>query len=288
MTEEASKFTRVNAIGRCMVSPVSYKDRVFPSGYRTPTAKQIAEYALRQLEEARAKDVAQHEANAPFIDANCVARERITMLMNELGVPKTYQEIVPSRSRYPKRATKDAGYIGDMARNFPTDDGFALATQNYQRLVADYQKYAADAEKEDERAKQIAAQAEEQAKAERRANIELVQIILRYGLNEDSDWPEVLEALRKRDQRLDLAVAMAQTRGDWSESPYRVSAALDRFTITTDEDKDIANDVVSCLVDFEDGRVFRDTRWNYGVLFASVADQQLSADVQAAMSRAAP
>jgi hypothetical protein len=32
--------------------------------------------------------------------------------------------------------------------------------------------------------------------------------------------------------------------------------------------------------------VFRDTTWNYDVLFASVADQQLSADVQTALDNA--
>jgi len=38
--------------------------------------------------------------------------------------------------------------------------------------------------------------------------------------------------------------------------------------------------------DFEDGRVFRDTTWNYTRLFDSVEDKQLVADVHKAMQMA--
>ncbi|MNV78716.1 hypothetical protein D3C71_1722230 [compost metagenome] len=113
--------------------------------------------------------------------------------------------------------------------------------------------------------------------------MELAAVLLRYELPLESSWSDVLDSLCEKDQRLDLAVAMQRTRGDWSEGPYRVKNALDRFQIETTEDKDIANDVLSCLDDFEDGRVFRDTNWNYGRLFASVKDETLSADVQKAL-----
>ena len=67
-------------------------------------------------------------------------------------------------------------------------------------------------------------------------------------------------------------------RGDGSEGPYGVRDAIGRFTRVTDEDKEIANDVISCMHDFCDGRVFRDTTWNYDRIMASVADQQLATD----------
>lgn len=278
-------MTPCGAVRQCMVSPQSYASQAPGATYRTPSTKSVAAFALQKLEAARQKDIATHTANEPILAANREARARIQALMDELGVPLTFREPVASRSRFPKHATRDAGYIGDMRRNFPVDDSFADATASYERLLATYKAYEASATVEDEKAKAAAEAAEERRKAERRANIELARIVLRYGLDQDSEWSDVLEALRKRDQRLDLAVAMAQTRGDWSEGPYRVNAALDRFKIETEEDKAIANDVVSCLHDFDDGRVFRDTTWSYGALFASAADQQLSADVQAAMNR---
>ena len=109
-------------------------------------------------------------------------------------------------------------------------------------------------------------------------------MLLRHELPIESSWDDVLEHLRKKDQRLDLAVAMEQTRGDWSDGPYRVRNALDRFQIHIDEDKAIATDVASCLYDFEDGRVFRDTTWSYSALYESVADKQLVSDCQTAMN----
>ena len=170
-----------------------------------------------------------------------------------------------------------------MRRNCKTDDGFALATSTYERLLKEYQAYA-------ERAKAEAATASEKAQrerdaelAKRKANMELASMLLRYELPIESDWSDVIEHLCSKEQRLDLAVAMQHTRNDWSDGPYRVSNALGRFKIETTEDKDIASDVASCLYDFEDGRVFRDTTWSYKALFASIADQQLVSDCRKAL-----
>ena len=46
----------------------------------------------------------------------------------------------------------------------------------------------------------------------------------------------------------------------------------------------VANDVASCLYDFEDGRVFRDTTWSYSALYESVTDKQLVSDCKTAMN----
>lgn len=284
MTEHPPKFEACGAIGACMAHPKSYEHDATPR-YGSPSAKLTAAYALRALERARAIDVERHERNIPIMADNKVMRERIEALMTEAGIGISYSVYeVPPRGRMRKWVTKTAGYIADVARALPIDDGFVYQTQAYERMKALYESFAKDAEREDERAKAVAAAEEERKRAERRANIELVEIILRYDLDRDLEWPGVLETLRGRDQRLDLAVAMHLTRGDWSEGAYRVESALDSFKIETTEDKDIANDVLSCLREFEDGRVFRDTAWSYGRLFASAADQQLSADVQKALA----
>lgn len=269
-------------VGKCMSSPSSYASGL--SSYRTPSAKAVAAHALQQLEAARAQDVGAHQANLPAIENNKAVAARIEALMVEIGMPKSWSERdSKSRARYPKTVTHEAGWIGDVRRNCPTDDGFTATTYTYNRLLTDYKAYAERANKEAEQADQQAQRARDAALAKRKADIELVAVLLRYELPIESDWSDVLEHLRAKDQRLDLAVAMQQTRGDWSDGPYRVKDALDRFQIETTEDKDIANDVLSCLEDFDDGRVFRDTTWSYDALFASVKDQQLTADCQKAM-----
>lgn len=256
-------------------------------GQRSKTA--VATYALQRLEAAMQSDRDIHGKNAAAIESNKTVRERIVTLMDDVGMPKTRRVRDGNRTRYgvPKMKTIDAGYLEDMAMHVPISDGFERAEQRYGELKIAYEKFAEEARVEAEKAKAEADRAAEREKEQRREMIELAKIILRYELPEESTWADVLDALRERDQRLDLAVAMQQTRGDWSEGFWRVSDALSRFKIETDEDKEIANDVVQWLNgDHDDGRVFRDTTWNYDRLFASASDLQLAADVKRAASNA--
>lgn len=275
---------KVGAVSQCMASPQSYSNRLPNASYRTPTKKSIAAFALTQLEQARKTDVENHEKNTAAIEANMAVRERIIALMTEVGMPKTRREKAGTRYGMPKYRTVDAGWLDDLRDNVPTTDGFDRATATYNRLRADYERYAAEGEREAEQAANAAAQEEERRKAERRANLELAEIILRYDLDRDSEWSDVLGALRGRDQRLDLAVAMQQTRGDWSDGYYRVSDALRRFKVTTPEDAEIQTDILACFNDDIDGRVFRDTTWNYDRLFSSASDPQLAADIRRALT----
>lgn len=272
------------AIGKCMSHPSSYASSM-TYGAKSPTA--VANRAMQELEAARAKDIAAHDKNQPAIENNKLVAGRVEAMMLEIGMPKSWSERdTKSRSRYPKSITHEAGWMGDVRRNCKTDDGFAAATLSYERMLKEYQAYAERAKVE---AAQVADKAQRERDAElakRKTDMELAALLLRYELPIESDWSDVLEHLCTKDQRLDLAVAMQQTRGDWSDGPYRVEGALGRFKIETTEDKDIATDIVSCLHDFEDGRVFRDTTWNYTRLFASLADQQLVADCQKAMQHA--
>lgn len=285
MTEKkTTELEKVGFVGGCQAYPASYKGYMNYS-YLTPTAKMIASHALRQLEEARAKDVAAHGRNVPKIEANKAARAKVEAVMKEVGMPDLFWEFPRnSRARYPKRVKERAGYFRDLERHLPICDGFAAATRTYEMLKARYDEYAKEAEGEAERQAKAAEQ-ERQAELERRrADIRMAKIILRYELPEESDWGDILRALRKKDQRLDLAVAMRQTRGDWTEGYYRVSDALDRFVVKTPEDAAIQTDILSCFNDDIDGRVFRDTAWNYDRLFQSVEDQQLAEDVITAMN----
>ncbi|GMG89627.1 hypothetical protein Cmtc_08470 [Cupriavidus sp. TKC] len=281
---KAMPVEKCGFVGKCQSHPSGYASYM-SSSYSKPTTARIAAHAMQQLEAARAKDVELHQQNLPALENNKAVRERVIAVMKAVGIPDSWSERdLSSRARFPKNKTVGAGYLADLTKHVVVSDGFESATFTYETLKTRYAEYQATADAEAKRAEQQRAAEAERQKEERRKNLSLVSIILRYGLNEDADWPDVLEALRSKNQRLDLAVAMQQTRGDWSEGPYRVRDALNGFQIETTEDKDIANDVLSCLEDFCDGRVFRDTTWSYDRLFASVEDQQLVADVQMAAS----
>lgn len=275
------------AVGKCQSHPSGY-EHACTSAYfsRKPTKERIATYALQQLEAARAKDVEAHEKNLPIMAANKAIAERVTALMNEIGMPIKWSERDRnSRSRYPKTISHSAGYITDLSRECRTDDGFASATSTYEELKRRYTEFAAEGKRDAEAAERARAIEQQEALNKRKADMELATLLLRYQLPIEATWGDVLDHLCGKHQRLILAVAMQLTRGDWSEGPYRVKDALHSFTIETNEDKDIVADVAQHLVDFEDRRCFRDTTWSYDALFASVAatDPQLVADVKLAL-----
>ncbi|WP_109477654.1 hypothetical protein [Paraburkholderia sp. C35] len=284
---EATKIMPVEqcgAVGKCQSSPAGYSHMLQSRySYSEPSPNVVAKYAMQQLEQARQKDVEMHEKNVPAIETNKAITERVKAFMAEIGMPNSHSERdTKSRARYPKSLTIQSGWIGDVARHIKTSDGFEYATSTYERLKRDYESYAERAEQEAEQKRTELERKAEAEKQARRANVELARIVLRYELPEDSDWRDVLDALCEKDQRIDLALAMMDVRADWNEGAYPVRNAIDRFTIETDEDKAIANDILACLHDFEDGRVFRDATWNYDHLIASVTDQQLAQDARAA------
>jgi hypothetical protein len=283
MTDDAMKImpvTLCDAVGGCQSSPGGYAAYLSSGLSRTLSSTYVASHALGKLEAARKKDIETHEANLPALEVNKAIVERVTAFMTEIGMPRSRTvRDTKSRSRYPKSVTLAAGWLDDLQHHVRTSDGFERATQSYESLKVRYEEYSSQAAREAEQKRNAAAAAEEAEKAARRANVELAKIVLRYCLDEDADWSDVLEALRGKHQRIDLAIAMMDVRGDWNDGPDAVSYALDRFKIVTDEDKEIANDILSCLRDFDDGRVFRDTSWNYNRLMSSVEDQQLVTDV---------
>lgn len=273
-----------NNIGKCMASPQSYASNM-PRYSGSEDPARVASFALQQLEAARQRDVEAHERNLSAIEANKAVHAHVKAVMEAIGMPTRWSERdLKSRSRYPKTISHDAGYLSDLRREVPVTDSFEHATSTYQQLKQRYEAYAEQAAAEAEQ-KAAAAQRQRDAQvAKRRADMELAAVLLRYGLPIESTWRDVVHALAEKHQRLALAIAMQQTRGDWSEGPWRVRDALAAFQIETTEDKDIANDVLSCLEGFCDGRVFRDTTWSYDALFASITDQQLVADARLALN----
>lgn len=269
-------------VGRVNRIPVSVRrERVNSLGTYEPMPSDV-DAAERNLANLWRQDCADHDANTPAIEHNKVLRARLTAIMKLAGIPDSYSERVPSRSQYPKSKRLDAGYLGDLRRSVPIDDGFMSAQISYARLAAEITRARATADEMKRRVERAAAEVVEK----RKADMELAGLLVRYGLPVESEWSDILDALRVRDKYLDLALAMEACRGDWSEGCYVVENAMDRFTIQDDRDKEIATDAACAIARFHDdcdGRYFRDTRWGYEALYTIVADQQLVADARRAL-----
>jgi hypothetical protein len=66
---------------------------------------------------------------------------------------------------------------------------------------------------------------------------------------------------------INLIVSMQQTRGDWSQGFYRVKNSIDKFNIKNEEEQNIIATILKESYDCEDGRVFRDMKFNYDYLY---------------------
>lgn len=243
--------------------------------------------AEARLDAAWRQDQAAHDTNFAALEHNVTMRRRITELMTQCGVPDHFYAAKSDRpvfGRLPKKVKQEAGYLGDLKRTFPISDGFAEVQRLYEMLA----KEIAEAKAAIEKARAAVEEGRKQDADRRKAELVLAAIKVRHGIADDVDWDGTLEALREKDKYLDLGIAGVQTRGDWSEGGWRVDGALKRFTIETNQDKDIAADLCGCLRALSegdtDGRTFRDTEWNYDKLFGLVADKQLLADAQTCLA----
>lgn len=231
---------------------------------------------LTKAEQERAKVLEEHQANIPAIENNLKVREKITQIMKDIGIPSNYStsEFKTQRSRTKTTTTHAAGYIGDLQRNIPvSDEKDRMLTLI--KSAEDSLKRTADTLKGTIRKELQEAEKTEKAKKEILAKARLQ---VKYNLDEDFEWSDVLDFLDKKDKYFMLARAGEETRGYWGEGFGKVEYALDRFVVETEEDKEIEKEYAEILEehnngDCEDGRIFRDTQYSYSFLYGKVSEE---------------
>ncbi|MFA5626126.1 MAG: hypothetical protein WC965_01405 [Thiohalomonadaceae bacterium] len=231
------------------------------------------EYLL-ELEAAYQKATAQRESNKDALEHNEMVNKRVHDLMNEVGMPTVYKvRDEKSRARIRPWLTKTAGWITDLEREFPLDDGFAQVRASYLRNKEEAEAQREELAKEEDDLKR---QQERKAEKEKEAIIyayNLAKIKIKHDLSPEASAGDALDALFSKDALLGLAHAMAKTRNDWSDGFYRVEGAL--VTEIAEEHPEVFAAVQEQL-DYAaihgdmDGRVFRDMEYNYNVLFGMV------------------
>lgn len=113
----------------------------------------------------------------------------------------------------------------------------------------------------------------------------LGSLALKYGLDsETSSKYDILNAILKKNRYLPLIYAMQRTRGDWSNGCDDVVDAVREFVIVTDTDNEIRSELASICINFDDGRSFRDCKWNYDALLKEFVDEDLQNDFQSIYS----
>lgn len=248
-----------------------------------PTTAQLYTFAMNRIKESREADLTVHTVNLPGLITNKIIAKNIIQLMQQIGMPETFKERdLKSRARIPKYNNHMTGYITDIQREIIRDDGYETNMKRYDECEKYYKEQLDEFLTVEEVKKNKNDKDEQKKKDERKAILEIATLILRYSLPEDSDWPDIYEALTEKNKYLDLASAMLSVRNDWNDGPDAVESALGRFKVETDEDKEIDSCISNLLTNWDnDGRVFRDCEYGYDFLFSKV-DPQLYKDYELA------
>jgi len=240
--------------------------------------EQAVESYLKTLDEAEVKVKELIEKNAPAIENNKLIREKVSLIMRELGVPGTYQERDwKSKARMPKYNTFTAGYVGDLGRNVPVSDSGGIALSAIAKARTDAKAWV-ETKRKELAAKEAAAA---KLKEEDRKQKVLVHMRVKYGCDPEDSAGDILDKILEKNKYLHLAHYLLQTRNDWSEGFGSAEYGINHFKVETEEDQQIWDSLNEILEDEDmdrDGRVFRDTEYGYDYVFGLVEDESLMAD----------
>lgn len=209
-----------------------------------------------------------HEANQELIKSNEKLKNHLISYMEGFGFSKTtfINEVVRRKTISVER---NSGWYSDIYSSIKTWDNFTSAKSSYDRFIASLEEYTKVEKKKENDARLLA----EREQKEKEGITIKAGLCVKYKLDYTTSWDDIDTYLLDQDQYLRLAVAMEGTRNNWTDGFYRVQNALSDFTVTSDDDLAIYDELVEILNGDEiDGRVFRDMENNYGVVYGFVDD----------------
>lgn len=220
------------------------------------------------------------QLNRDVITHNKKQIEKLKLIMKTLGVSDTYStwEYKTSRSSKKTETKHNAGYLGDMSRTIVTVDNYETMCKVIEKKRMDIEnlgkKYLK--ESQDKQRKLL------QSKQEQDKIVELAGLRAKYTPdNLKSDIYEIQDKLLDCDKYLSLAYWLERNRGDWSDGYYYAETGLSSFIVETKQDQEIEDDIQECINNWDgDGRVFRDTDWNYAELYNLVENKTLLSDLE--------
>lgn len=244
---------------------------------------------IEKLDDLLQLDLEIHEHNKTVFAEQKLIMQSIIQQMLDLGFPKSYTSNVnPDTGRKTKqRYNHKSKWLEGIEEAFMSlvPKYFDVSSQKLTRAYMDMKDEIKKRIEVNEKKQQE--QKEQSAKADRNRQqlVLTIKLALKYGQPDFISYDGMLDYLLKQNKYLKLADAMERTRGNWSDGPWLVEQALENFSTDTPLDQSIWADVKACCDNddgYFDGRVFRDTEYNYGVLYSYVPEELLK-DYQAMM-----
>ncbi len=207
----------------------------------------------KKIESDYAADVETAKANDEINAENQRLVANLRKVIVETGFPESHSEWKRN-----KRVSVPSNWTTCIT--VTAEHGTATLERRMKEFRELRAKHLAKIEQEAESAKR-----ERQRQEEKRASdLAFVDVCRAVGVDPiQATVDEVETVIRGKCKYLNLAVAMMDTRNDWSDGCYRVENALNAFESSSPVDAAIVADVQSQCDNFHDGRQFRDCEWSY-------------------------
>jgi hypothetical protein len=248
---------------------INKKETYYSSKHITSKNLYGGDYELNEtvetLENYKKLDAEIYKENELIAKSNTVAYDNLIKLFQLMGLKLTQPD---SKSRKFIKPSVDVDFVkeirGQCKTYAPSSVGYA-----WDSLIERVKKEEADRNiAVNEVKKQKEAADKESAKTKL-----FIDLIKKYDFNFPSGLPsadDLLDAILNKNKYLYLAHYLSLNRDDWNDGYSYAETGLNGFSVETEEDIEIYADVYSYFEDFSDGRVWRDSEWNYTRLFSMV------------------
>jgi hypothetical protein len=235
-------------------------------GYNNKTPLEKVDRAVKSgVEEARKilEEVA--ALNKPIEDANTKLSQQITNLMVRLGIPSSYStyEYPTSRSKTKRAVSHTAGYISDLGRAVPKSNVSAMkyTIDAYERDYANWVNQEKLQEQKEALEKDNAI-----VNAKILGNPDLVATLMQAGVNILEEVQRAIPGkkadvighcvalavanITEKNKYLKLGYNLLQAFEDVSNAKMHAQNALNTFSVVSDQDVEIQNQISDFILKF--------------------------------------
>lgn len=246
--------------------------------------------ALAQFDSAvekwKSDNLEAYQFNREVIKHNTLQYERVRTIMKTLGVKEMFTRSYFKTSRSRKMTTERT------AAKWPTEVRDALPMKcGWEDIIGKFKNRREQIEtfglkmikEQEEKVRKETAEKERKKKEEKR--LKTLSILgAKYDLGIEAEPEDIQDAIINQCKYLRLAHFMELNRGNWNDGYSYAKEGLNNFNVESSQDQEIYDDIQECIESGYDGgidgRIFRDTKWNYSVIYGLV-DEKLMKDYQA-------
>lgn len=221
------------------------------------------------------------EYNKTVAEHNQLQYERISTIMETIGVPKVFSRSFYKTSRSRKLTTErtSAQWPSEIRAALPSNCGYEHMLKQIQDKRDTIERFGEKWIKDNiERLRKEAEEERAKEKEQRKLKV-LAGLCVKYCLDLEAEPCDILDSILDQDKYLHLAHYLLMNRNDWNDGYSYAETGLNGFTVESDKDQDIEDAVLGIIQgDDIDGRYFRDNPvCSYDVLFG-MSDEKVLED----------